>query len=107
MVSNRKAFFQVVTNHCYPYGISMSDKRDAEGEFNAAFTNRTAELRRLRGFTQADMAALLAIPLARYKKYETRSPLPHYLLERFAALTKVSVETLVTGRNRESLRKSA
>lgn len=102
-----KGKIRVVITHCPTYGISMRDQTDPEGAYNRGFTERTAALRRLQGFTQADMARLLGIPLDRYKKYERRSPLPHYLLERFAVLTKVSLEALVTGRNRDSLRKTA
>jgi DNA-binding XRE family transcriptional regulator len=55
-----------------------------EATFNEAFCARVKRLRIERGWTQAQMAAALDLPFERYKKYETRSPLPHYLVERLA-----------------------
>ena len=46
------------------------------------------------------MADILGISLASYQKYEIRSPLPHYLIEKFARVTGCSVEFLVTGKGR-------
>lgn len=44
------------------------------------------------------MATALGVPAERYRKYEYRSPLPHYLLERFALIVGRDVEYLLTGR---------
>lgn len=63
-------------------------------EFVRAFCTRVRSLRVARGMTQAEMAQALGIPLPRYEKYETRSPLPHHLVEPFAAITGVQVDTL-------------
>lgn len=43
---------------------------------------RTREARERLGKSQAEMAVLLQIPKDTYKTYETRSPLPHYLIDR-------------------------
>lgn len=61
---------------------------------------RTKELRR-RVFPEAaeQMAIALGIPPSRYAKYETRTPMPHYLIPRFAAVTGESIEYVLTGRN--------
>ena len=42
----------------------------------------------------AEMAATLGIPQARYTKYETRTPIPHYLIKRFCAITNSDFEQL-------------
>jgi transcriptional regulator with XRE-family HTH domain len=71
---------------------------DTEAQFNDAFCARVRALRVERRWTQDQMATALGIPLDRYRKYEVRSPLPVYLLERFALLVDRNVEYLVTGR---------
>jgi len=44
--------------------------------------------------TQADIALVLGISRAAYQKYETRTLLPHYLVEEFAAITGVDIKDL-------------
>jgi transcriptional regulator with XRE-family HTH domain len=61
------------------------------------------EAREARGWTQAQMALALGIPAERYRKYETRSPLPLYLVERFALITGRDVVYLVTGKSSASV----
>jgi DNA-binding XRE family transcriptional regulator len=65
------------------YNTRMTTWPD-EATFNEAFCARVKRLRIERGWTQAQMASALDLPFERYKKYETRSPLPHYLIERLA-----------------------
>lgn len=67
-------------------------------EFDELFVARTRALRELKGWTALEMATALGIPADRYRKYETRTPMPHDLLDRFAMITGVSVEFLITGR---------
>lgn len=67
-------------------------------EFVEMFVARTKALREHSGLSMKDMALALDIPFERYKKYETRSPLPHELVERFALITRVPVEFVMTGR---------
>jgi transcriptional regulator with XRE-family HTH domain len=55
-------------------------------------------LRQLKGVTSGQMAILLGVPAERYRKYESRTPMPHALIEQFALITGVAVEFLVTGR---------
>lgn len=78
-----------------------------EAEFNDALCTRIARLREERGWTQAQMAAAVGVPFERYKKYETRSPMPHYLLPRFAQQVDRSVEYLLTGKLAPQARRSA
>ncbi len=67
-------------------------------EFEAMFIERTKALRAHRGMTSAEMAAALDIPVDRYRKYESRTPMPHDLLERFAIIAGVTLDFLVSGR---------
>lgn len=75
-----------------------------EAEFNDRLCARVARLRDERGWTQAQMATALGVPFERYKKYETRSPLPHYLIPRFAQHVDRDVAYILTGRAAEARR---
>jgi hypothetical protein len=70
----------------------------AEAQYRKALLIRTQLLRESIGLSQESMAKILGIPLDRYRKYETRSPLPLYLIEPFAAATGYSVQFVVTGK---------
>lgn len=67
-------------------------------EFNRALCERVQALRNRRGFTSEQMAIALGIPAERYRKYETRTPLPAWLWERFALIVGCDLEYLLTGR---------
>ena len=67
-------------------------------EYDALYIARVKALRQLKGLTSGQMATLLGVPAERYRKYESRTPMPHALIEQFALITGVSVEFLVTGR---------
>lgn len=66
--------------------------------FNNAYCERVRSARIARGWTAEQMATALGIPPDRYRKYETRSPLPLYLVERFSLVGDVDLLYLVTGR---------
>lgn len=67
-------------------------------EFEEMFIARTKALRMHTGMTAQEMATALGIPFERYKKYETRTPLPHALVERFALVVRVPIDFVMTGR---------
>lgn len=71
---------------------------DNEAQYNEALCARVKALRDERGWSQEQMATALGIPYDRYRKYEYRSPLPLYLVERFAIITGRDVEYVVTGK---------
>jgi len=79
------------------YNLSMIDPITPE-EFDALYIARVKALRQLRGMTAGQMSTLLGVPAERYRKYESRTPMPHALMEQFALITGVSVEFLLTGR---------
>jgi transcriptional regulator with XRE-family HTH domain len=70
----------------------------SEAEFNAQLFARIRCLRKERGWTAEQMATALGIPPDRYRKYEYRTPLPHFLIERFALIVGRDVEFVLTGR---------
>lgn len=84
-----------------------------EQEFNEAYIARIKRLREERGWTSEQMATALGVPPDRYRKYEYRSLLPHYLIEQFAQIVDRDVAYIVTGksasptRRASSLKKSA
>ncbi len=65
--------------------------------YKSAFIERTKELREARGWSQQRMAQMLGIPLENYKKYEQRTILPHYLIDRFAALVGRDISYVMIG----------
>jgi transcriptional regulator with XRE-family HTH domain len=69
-----------------------------ELKYNQALLDRVKRLRIERGMTAERMAIALDVPAERYRKYESRSPMPHYLIERFAAIVGRDVEYILTGR---------
>jgi hypothetical protein len=78
-------------------------KDQTRSEFTNAFLARVRRLRlemkhpNGKQWTAADMATALGIEADTYRKYETRTPLPHELMPRFALITGVTVEHLLTG----------
>lgn len=70
----------------------------SEKAFRDAYCQRVRELREARGWTQEQMAEALNIPADRYRKYEGRSPLPPYLVERFALFVGRDVAFILTGK---------
>lgn len=63
--------------------------REAQSGFKRAFTRRTAEARTKANLTQEEIAVLLNIPQDKYKHYEKRSLLPHYLIANFCIATRI------------------
>jgi DNA-binding transcriptional regulator YiaG len=68
-----------------------------EEEYKEAFISRVKAARARHYKSVPKFAKLLGVPYETYKKYEGRSYLPHYLIERFCALTHVTITHLITG----------
>jgi len=66
--------------------------------FEDALCARVKRLREEKGWTAEQMAIALGIPPERYRKYENRSPLPQYLIPRFALVVDRSSEYILTGK---------
>src|SRR6185312_821333 len=71
-----------------------------ERAFNVEYCKRVRALREARGYSQEQMADTLGIPPDRYRKYEGRSPLPVYLVPRFALIVGRDVEYAEAGKAR-------
>lgn len=79
----------------------------SERQYWHEFRQRLVGLRDQLGWSQADMAKALDIPLTNYKSYEVRSKFPVHLLEKLALVTHRDVDFIVTGRNVRELRRRA
>jgi transcriptional regulator with XRE-family HTH domain len=77
----------------------MADSNE-ELAFNEALISRVKQWREEKGWTAEQMAIALGIPAARYRKYESRTPLPAYLFQRFCLITETDLENLLFGKPR-------
>lgn len=68
--------------------------------FENSLCERVRALRDGKGWTAEQMAIALGIPPDRYRKYENRSPLPQWLIPKFAQITDRSIEYVLTGKDR-------
>ena len=80
-------------------------KTPTAADFLDGFCTRVRTARKARGLTQAEMAAALGVGGEAYRAYEKRTPLPHFLIERFCRIAGVEIEYLFTGRRRRTDRK--
>jgi DNA-binding XRE family transcriptional regulator len=71
----------------------------SEDAFLKAFQQRLASARRERGFTQLQLAVALGLALATFKKYETRSAFPMYLLPKLSVLLDKPLSYWIFGQN--------
>ncbi len=66
-----------------------------EASFNFRYCKAVRAARMGAGFTQEELAKKLGVGLDAYKKYESRSPLPPYLIARFCLHTGRSFADLL------------
>jgi hypothetical protein len=78
----------------------MADS-EAEAQYKQAFIERVKVARNAADMTQQQIADALGMPQDKYKQYETRTLLPHYLIGRFCIITRLDPEWLVTGRGQK------
>jgi DNA-binding XRE family transcriptional regulator len=76
----------------------------AASEYRRNLLRRTKELRENSGYTQAEMADFLNIKVEAYKKYESRSLLPHRFIHKFCRLVKVTEELFLEGKQQAAVR---
>lgn len=72
--------------------------------FNNGFCGRVKRFREETGMTAAQMAELLDVPPDRYRKYETRSPMPPYLIGKFSQIVGWDIEHVLLGKPRERMK---
>jgi len=78
------------------HGVPMAETT-ASSEYNKGLLARTRELRERKNWTAEEMALALGVPAERYRKYETRTPIPHELIERLALVADSTVHYIITG----------
>ena len=76
--------------------------KDSATRIKEQIIARTREAREAAGYTQEQVAGVLAIEQGRYKQYETRSPLPYQFIETFCTLCRVTPTWLITGKGERS-----
>lgn len=97
--SNRQApicLRQLLARFSILHGMTTAPQ---EAQFNERLCARVHKLRNDRGWTADQMATALGVPADRYRKYEYRSPLPAYLMERFAIIVGCDLAYLLTGKS--------
>jgi hypothetical protein len=70
--------------------------------YRNAFVQRVRAARTLAEKNPLEMAQLLGVPKDTYHRYETRTLLPHHLLETFCKLTGQDLTWLITGRHQRA-----
>jgi DNA-binding transcriptional regulator YiaG len=68
--------------------------------FNKEFQARVKRLRLKQGLSPRAMAELLDVPTDTYRKWETENMMPQSVIPRFALATGVSIEFVLTGKDR-------
>ncbi|MCK1518375.1 helix-turn-helix domain-containing protein [Bradyrhizobium sp. 190] len=76
---------------------------ETEAQFKQLFADRVRTARAATGLKQWQVAELLGIPQDKYKEYEGRSLLPHYLIGRFCLVCRADLGWLMTGKGRKPL----
>lgn len=82
---------------------NFSGMQNEQMLFENALCARVKALREEKGWTAEQMAIALGIPPDRYRKYENRSPMPQYLIPRFALVVDRTSEYVLTGKEARSL----
>lgn len=72
--------------------------------FNNGYCGRVKRFRNETNMSAEKMAELLDIPAERYRKYEKRSPMPVYLIEKFCLIVGCDLEHLILGKPRERMK---
>lgn len=104
-VLKRKAILSLDGELSLGHTVRMAES-ETEAEYKQEFMDRIRKARIARGLKQWEIAEALGMPQDKYKQYESRSLLPHYLLGRFCVICRVDEKWLVTGRGKMAVRAS-
>lgn len=77
---------------------------ETETQYKQRFIERVAQSRIAVALKQWEIAEAMGIAQDKYKQYEKRSLLPHYLIGRFCIICRVDPEWLVTGKGKKPLK---
>ena len=72
--------------------------------FNNGYIERVKRFRGETNMSAEEMADLLGVPADRYRKYESRSPMPVYLVASFCRIVGCDLEHLILGKPRERIK---
>lgn len=104
IVLKRKANLSLDGRKSLGHTVPMAES-ETEAQYKGAFIERVKACRIAKGWKQWQMAeALGPMPQDKYKQYETRSLLPHHLIERFSLICGVNPQWLLTGRGDKALK---
>ena len=70
-------------------------------QFNKGLINRVKIARQNSGLSQEEMATALGIKQDRWKQYETRTPIPIYMVDQFAIIVREDPLYILLGRRPE------
>lgn len=80
----------------------MGKKDEGRSEWERAYCKRLRQLREDHDYkTPDDFAKAIHVPKDRYKKYESRTPLPPWLIPRVCVVLEIPVWYLLTGRMKQ------
>lgn len=86
-----------------PFRIDRVSKPYTPTAYRKLFVQRVRAARTLAEKNPLEMAQLLGVPKDTYHRYETRTLLPHHLIEPFCQLTGQDLTWLVTGHHERSV----
>lgn len=78
-------------------GQTVQMGTDSSTDYLAGFLGRVRAARELRFQNTTEAGQALGMKQDTYKQYETRTPLPHALMQRFCLVTGVTLHWLITG----------
>jgi transcriptional regulator with XRE-family HTH domain len=77
----------------------MVEIDNEQARFNDSLCARVHRLRKERGWTSEQMGIALGVQPDRYRKWEVRTPIPHFYIERFALIVGRDIEYVLTGKS--------
>lgn len=95
-VLKRKDFLSLDGSRPLGHTVRMAES-DEESLYKQEFMARVKHARVARGWKQWQAADAMGIPQDKYKQYEGRSLMPHYLIGRFCLVCLVDPQWLLTG----------
>ena len=102
LVLKCKANLSLDVSRALGHTVRMPEN-ETEAQFKQEFTGRVKAARQALGWKQWQMANALDMTQDKYKQYEGRSLLPHYLIGRFCLITRIDPNWLMTGHGEKPL----
>ena len=71
------------------------NERVSEGVYNKALADKVKSARKLSPYSAEEIAKMLDISLDQYYRYESRTPMPSYLIPAFCKITDIKIINLM------------